>query len=262
MQSHRRREISCKVASRSPAPSRKLSITCLICSPLIIGHRQKPMGRGGGKPVMIIRCSRRANGSSMPVDWVGREQGWGNCLSNSRKPLSPLPPCNHRGKFLMMLLNVFVSLTPIWDVMCLTLPRVPAYCSFPRSVGKGRVGGHLFFACPIKMIEWAEGKVICCWIHCLCKPRGRKWVLYHLFCGWYLLPDIFPRQVKQGKAKTFCVTQALWLCCTAGQAVCCGSGSWTPWLYSQLCPYMKLGEFLAFKIQIPLPGCQALWSGN
>lgn len=69
------------------------------------------------------------------VDWARREQGWGGCLSNSREQLCPLPACSQAGKFLMMSLNVFVSLTPSSYVIWVTLPVYPSSL-WPS--GKGR----------------------------------------------------------------------------------------------------------------------------
>lgn len=123
------KRFNANVASHSPVPSCKLLITCPICSPLIIAHRQKPIGRGGGKAVTVVRWSWGANERRKPVDWAGGEQGWGTVLATAESTSFSLPPCNHAGKFLMMFLNVFVSLTPSLYVICVALPRVPV-CPF------------------------------------------------------------------------------------------------------------------------------------
>lgn len=144
MQRHSSKRFHANVASCSPVPSRKLLITCLICSPLIIGHRQKPIGRGGRKPVMIIRCSWWANGRRTPVDWVGRENKAGGTVLATAESISfPLPLCNHTGKFLMMFLNVFVLLMPSLYVICLTLTCLPVYPFSPWSFGEDRRASFL-----------------------------------------------------------------------------------------------------------------------
>lgn len=84
---------------------------------------------------MIVRCGCRANGRRKP--WIGlaESRAGGGCLSNSREQLCPLPACSQAGKFLMMSLNVFVSLTPSLYVIWVTLLVYPSSL-WPS--GKGR----------------------------------------------------------------------------------------------------------------------------
>lgn len=127
-------------------------------------------------------------GGESPWIGLGESKGGGTVLATAESNSFPLPPCNHAGKFLVMFLNVFVSLMPSSYVICVALPRVPVH-PFLHGPLKG------IFSFSVHLKPTSELKVKGSDAGFIAVQALRTKVSFILsFCVWYLPFDSFPRQ--------------------------------------------------------------------